>query len=92
MSVDELAHGVARAYRDGLDINMPSHQYRNYHYKDETVSRTSYLYIENPIPRKMVFILWQGSAYMLLTMVHRWIPVVTGKYFKSLLNPSVGRW
>ena len=44
-----------------IDIKM-SYQHRNSHYKDETVSRPSYLYNGNPIPEKTVFTLRKGRG------------------------------
>ena len=38
-----------------LNIKMPSHWYRNSHYKDKMVSWLSYLYNGNPYTRKEVF-------------------------------------
>ena len=35
-----------------LNMNMPSYHYRNSHYKDNTVSRPSYLYNGNPHTKK----------------------------------------
>ena len=46
-----------------LDIKMSSYQYRNSHYKDNTVFRPSYLYNGNPIPGKTVFIERRGPGY-----------------------------
>ena len=59
-------------YRDPgvhLNIKMPSYQYSDSHYTDKTVSWPSYLYYENPIPGKMVFILkWDPGIDNLLLM------------------------
>ena len=43
----------------GLNIKMPSYQYRDSHYKD----RSSYLHNTIPIPEKTVFILRRGPVF-----------------------------
>ena len=43
-----------------LNIEISSYQYKDSHYKDKTVSRPFYLYNENPIHEKTVFVLRRG--------------------------------
>ena len=45
-----------------LNINMAYYKFRDYHYKDKTVSHRSYLYNDNPIHGNTVFILRRDSA------------------------------
>ena len=45
-----------------LNIEMSSYQYRNFHYKDKTVSWRFIFIMEIPIPEKMVFILSRGPG------------------------------
>ena len=45
-----------------LNKRILSYRYRNSHYKVKTVSRPSYLYNGNPIPKKAAFILRQNLA------------------------------
>ena len=71
-----------------LNIKISSCQYRYYHYKDNTVSRPSYLYNGNPIPRKTFFILRRGPG--------PWFNIKTSSYQyrkshcgdKTILRPS----
>ena len=44
-----------------LNIEMSSYQYRNFHYKDKTVSWRFIFIMKIPIPGKMVFILSRGA-------------------------------
>ena len=48
-------------------IKILSYQWRNFHYKDKTVSQPSYLYSVNTILGKMVFILKWPQVTMLLS-------------------------
>ena len=49
-----------------LNIMMPSYQFRDSHYHDKTVSRSSYLYDGNLHTRKRPYLYWDGALLFFL--------------------------
>ena len=74
LSFSEILVGSRR------DIKISFYQYRNFHYKDKTVWRPSYLYNGYPILGKTVFILRQGpgcSCYLWYKLRSAYITFIT---------------
>ena len=68
------AENVSIWWRHHVNEKNPSHQYGNPHYKDKTVSRSSYLYDDSPYPERR-FLYWNATVFssqVLAGLVRTW--------------------